>query len=157
MSRRDQIRMTDDEVRDFLAAGRTVILTSIGRDGLPHPMPMWYAIDDDGAVLMTTFTKSQKIRNLKRDPRASLLVEAGDVYEELRGVVIYGTAELDPDPDTIVAILQAISTHRGDLAPGVPADAVQNALRQQASKRTAIRVRPQKTVAWDHRKLAGAY
>ena len=157
MSRRDQIRMTDDEVRAFLAAGRTAILTSIGRDGLPHPMPMWYALDGDGAVLMTTFTKSQKIRNLKRDPRASLLVEAGDVYEELRGVVIYGTAELDPDPDAIVAILQAVSTRRGDLASGEPADAVQSAFRKQASKRTAIRVRPQKTVAWDHRKLAGAY
>ena len=157
MSRRDKIRMTADEVREFLRAGRTIILTSIGKDGAPHPMPMWYGLDDEGAILMSTFTKSQKIRNLKRDPRVSLLVEAGDTYTELRGVVCYGTAELDPDPERIVAILAAVSKHRGDVAPGVPADAVRDAFRKQAPKRTGIRVLPDKIVSWDHRKLAGAY
>lgn len=157
MSRRDQIRMNDQEERDFLTASRTVILTSIGKDGVPHPMPMWYAIDAEGAVLMTTFTKSQKIHNLKRDPRVSLLVEAGDVYEELRGVAAYGEAELNADDDWIAAILLAVSQHRGDLAPGVPADALQKAFLQQAAKRTGIRVLPNRTVSWDHRKLGGTY
>ena len=79
---------------EFLGAAKTIILNSIGRDGVPHPMPMWFSLADDGTIAMTTFSKSQKIQNLRRDPRVSLLVEAGSVYNELRGVVIYGHAEL---------------------------------------------------------------
>ena len=99
MSRRDQIRMTDAEVDAYLAESPTMILNSIGRDGVPHPMPMWFAREDDGSVVMTTFTKSQKIHNLRRDPRVSLLVEGGTVYAQLSGVVIYGTAELLPETE----------------------------------------------------------
>ena len=153
MSRRDSIRMSDGEVRDFLSEARTVILTSIGRDGFPHPMPMWFAIDDGGAVLMTTFTKSQKIRNLKRDPRISLLVEAGEVYSELRGVVMSGMAELIADTEGVVDILAAVSARSG--AP--TSDAVRAGMRGTAEKRTGIRVQPAKTVSWDHRKLGGVY
>jgi len=102
MSRRDKIRMTDDELREFVASAHTIIINSIGKDGVPHPMPMWFGVEDDGAVVMSTFTKSQKIKNLERDPRVSLLVEDGTEYSELRGAVLYGTAELVPEVDDVV-------------------------------------------------------
>ncbi|MBT5793136.1 MAG: pyridoxamine 5'-phosphate oxidase, partial [Gammaproteobacteria bacterium] len=88
MSRRDQIKMTDDEIGSYLKNSRTIILVSNGKNGFPHPMPMWYAVDDQNVVYMTTFRKSQKINNLKKDPRVALLVESGDVYQELKSVLI---------------------------------------------------------------------
>ena len=109
MHRRDQIRMTDAGIRDFLRTHKTIILSSIGPDGVPHPMPMWFVTDDDLVVSMTTFRGTQKIVNLQRDPRVSLLVESGRKYSELKGVVIYGTAELSEDTDSIVATLVAAS------------------------------------------------
>ena len=87
MSRRDQIRMTEDELRDFVANARTIIVNSIGVDGVPHPMPMWFAVEDDGAIVMTTFRRSQKVKNLERDPRVSLLVEDGEVPITLEGAI----------------------------------------------------------------------
>ena len=76
-SRRDLIRMSEEEVRDFLRTNKTITINSIGPGGYPHPMPMWFGVDDDGTVRMTTFRKSQKVLNIQRDPRVSLLVEAG--------------------------------------------------------------------------------
>jgi PPOX class probable F420-dependent enzyme len=151
MSRRDEIQMTSEEVRDFLAPPRTIILTSIGKDGVPHPMPMFFAVEDGGAIVMTTYTKSQKIQNLKRDPRVSLLVEDGASYFELRGVVFYGTAELIAETDEVMRFLAAVASHQGE-----PVDGSESALagrRRMAEKRTGIRVRPERVVSWDHRKL----
>jgi len=93
MSRRDQIRMSEAEIDAFLRGARTIILCRVARDGAPHPMPMWFGVEDDGAVVMTTFAKSQKGRNLERDPRVSLLVEDGEEYAKLRGVA-WGAAPL---------------------------------------------------------------
>jgi PPOX class probable F420-dependent enzyme len=158
VSRRDQIQMTDAEIRAFLDAPRTAVLCSIGRDGVPHPMPMWYAIDEEGAVVMTTFKKSQKVRNLERDPRVSLVVDDGESYPELRGVVVYGRVELLPRTDDVVAILERITRVRGGAAAGgAPPAAVREGLRRTAPKRVGLRVRPERTVSWDHRKLGGAY
>ncbi len=157
MSRRDQIRMTDEEIRRFLDDSRTIIINSIGRDGVPHPMPMWFGIEDDGAVVMTTFTKSQKIQNLKRDPRVSLLAEAGEEYSELRGVVLYGKAELIPDLDGVIDVLRNVTARSADGVPEASSEAVSEGVRRTASKRTAIRIRPERVVSWDHRKLAGVY
>ena len=153
MSRRDQIRMSAEEVSKFLGESSTVIINTIGRDGVPHPVPMWYAIEEGGAIVMTTYTKSQKIRNLRRDPRVSLLVEDGAVYPELRGVLMYGPAELIDDVEAVIDILAAVSSRPAD--PAAQADRAQ--IREAAEKRTGIRVRPEKVVAWDHRKLGGAY
>ena len=69
MSRRDQIRMSEDEIRSFLAERKTLILTSNGPDGFPHPMPMWYVLEPDGAIRMTTYSRSQKVLNLRRDAK----------------------------------------------------------------------------------------
>ena len=130
-------------------------ICSISASGVPHPMPMWFGIEPDGAIVMTTFTKSQKIRNLERDPRVSLLVEAGEEYAELQGVVIYGDAELVPATDQVVEILLTVTKRSGAVGQGND-DAVRAGVRGTASKRTGIRVRPQKIVSWDHKKLGRA-
>ena len=156
MSRRAQIRMTDDEVREFLEQTKTLIICSIGKDGVPHPMPMWFALEEDGAVIMTTFTKSQKILNLKRDPRVTLLAEAGESYSELRGVVIYGKAEIDSEVESVFATLREVRLRMGTV-PAEDSEAIREGLRASAKKRCLIRVDPEKVVSWDHRKLGGVY
>ncbi len=153
MSRRDQVRMNDEERRAFLDQSLTIIISSIGRDGAPHPIPMWYAIEDDGAIVMSTYTKSQKIRNLRRDPRVSLLVEDGTAYSELRGILMYGVAELIQDVERVADILMVVSSRQG----GAEADDLRPQMRQSAEKRTGIRVRLNKIVSWDHRKLGDVY
>ena len=153
-SRRDLIRMTEDEQRAFLENARTMTICSIGPDGVPHPMPMWFGLDDDGAVVMTTFAKSQKIRNLERDPRVSLLVEDGEEYAKLRGVVIYGKVELETETDRVLDVLARVAGK----SAGAPIEgAAREGLRGTASKRVAIRVKPDRIVSWDHAKLGGRY
>ena len=158
MSRRDQIRMTEPELKKFMAEAQTIIITSIGPGGYPHPMPMWFGLEDDGSVVMTTFTKSQKIKNIERDPRVSLLVESGTVYSELRGVVIYGKAELVRDKEQILDILAKIGVKNAGGAGSVPnPEALRSGLMATVPKRTGIRIRREKTVSWDHSKLGGVY
>jgi PPOX class probable F420-dependent enzyme len=157
MSRRDQIRMTHDELRDFLAGSQTIIINSIGPDGVPHPMPMWFGVEDDGAIVMTTFRKSQKVKNLERDPRVSLLVEDGTVYSELRGAVLYGKAELIDDTDRVLDILSTVALANQPEVEGEAQEAVRQGLLATAKKRVGIRVRPERIVSWDHRKLGGTY
>ncbi len=157
MPRRDQIQMTDAEIRGFLRTRKTIILSSIGRDGVPHPMPMWFVADDDLVVSMATFRGTQKIVNLQRDPRVSLLVESGREYAELKGVVIYGTAELSEDTDAIIASLEAASQKETSEADAGTRAAMKESIRKSASKRILIRVRPDRIISWDHSKLAGTY
>ena len=156
MSRRDLIRMSDEEVRDFLRTHKTIMIVSNGPGGYPHPMPMWFAVDDDGTVRMTTFRKSQKVRNLERDPRVALLVESGEEYSQLRGVVLYGEAEIVEDREEIFDTLRAIA---GLEVPDTPeARAESNKLFEKtATKRVCLRIRPERIVSWDHAKLGGGY
>ena len=156
MSRRDQIQMSPAEVRRFLREHKTIVICSVGRDGVPHPMPMWYAVEDDGVVVMTTFAKSQKVRNLERDPRVSLLVEDGEVYSELCGVVLYGEVEIERDTEKVLDALARVSS-RYQEARGADPAAMRAALAGQARKRVALRIQPRRIVSWDHRKLGGAY
>ncbi len=155
MSRRDTIRMTDDEQDTFLAESQTIIINTIGKDGVPHPMPMWYAVEDDGAIVMSTFTKSQKIKNLQRDPRCSLLVEDGEEYAKLRGVVIYGEAELVRDDEQVADML--VKVNMKTMKADVKEEDLRKAVAATATKRTGIRIRPQRIVSWDHSKLGGVY
>ncbi len=157
MPRRDQIRMTDEEIRAFVRASKTIILCTSGSDGVPHPMPMWFVADDDLAVSMATFRGTQKIVNLQRDSRVSLLVEAGREYSELKGVVIYGTAELSEDTDAIIATLEAASQKETVETDAETRAAMYEGMRKSASKRILIRVTPDRIVSWDHSKLAGTY
>jgi nitroimidazol reductase NimA-like FMN-containing flavoprotein (pyridoxamine 5'-phosphate oxidase superfamily) len=151
--------MTDDERQKFLADAQTIIICSTDPKGYPHPMPMWFGMEDDGTVVMTTFTKSQKIKNIERDPKVSLLAEAGTVYSELRGVVIYGQATLVREPEAILDILAKVSAKAAADAGGDTSNPEQlrSALMATVPKRTGIRIRPEKIVSWDHRKLGGVY
>jgi len=158
MSRRDQIQMTKDEVRAFIDSKKTITIVSNGPGGFPHPMPMWFARDPDDSIRMATYRTSQKIKNIQRDPRVSLLCETGVEYQELRGVVIYGNAELVDDfPLAVDTLLRAGG--RGEGLPKEPeaAKQIMEAMRKNAEKRYVIRVRPDRVVSWDHAKLGGTY
>jgi PPOX class probable F420-dependent enzyme len=155
-SRRDLIRMSDEEVRGFLRSSKTITINSNGPGGYPHPMPMWFAVDDDGSVRMTTFRKSQKVLNIRRDPRVSLIAESGEEYNQLRGVVVYGRAEVVDDPEVVKATLRKISGI-GTIADPEARKGAEAVIANTAAKRIAILIRPEKTVSWDHRKLGGTY
>jgi PPOX class probable F420-dependent enzyme len=147
-SQRERIRMTDDEVAEFLATERTVQVASIGPDGTPHLVPMWFAVID-GRIAFWTFAKAQKTLNLRRDPRIACLLEAGDFYGELRGVSITGRAELADDYDTVFKVGAAVyARYQGDMTHSSRAG-----VEAEAKKRVAVFVNPLKTASWDHRKL----
>ena len=154
MQRRKTIALTPEEQRRFLEASHTIILTSLDRQGYPHSIAMWYVADPDGTVLMTTFAKSQKAVNLRRDPRCALLLESGRTYPELKGLLVRGRAALDGDVEHVLDVLARV--HAKYNAPG-PADGLREAMRGQARKRVVIRVRPERVASWDHAKLGGAY
>lgn len=153
MSRRGAITLTDAEITDYLREAKTMILVSNGKDGYPHPMPMWFAVDDDHTVYMTTFRKSQKIANLKRDPKVALLVESGEAYQALKSVLIYTEVELLDDVEATRDILIKIATQRGDAVDG-PA---QEGMMRTAPKRIGMKFKPGKIISWDHSKLGGTY
>jgi len=155
-SRRNSIELTDAEIRAFLDSAKTLIIVSNGKDGYPHPMPMWFYVDDAGCLYVTTFVKSQKVMNWRRDPRASLLVESGLEYAKLKGVVIYARAEIIEDLDVAIDTLVNINTR------GAPIDAAQRqaligAVSKTAAKRAVIKFHPERYVSWDHSKLGGRY
>jgi PPOX class probable F420-dependent enzyme len=159
MARKD-ISMTDAEVQEFLASGAKVLqVATIGRDGAPHLAPMWFVMDD-GRIVFRSFTKSQKIVNLQRDPRLTVLVETGDTYETLRGVMIKGRAELVEDPDYVLEIygrLGARYPFAGDTPVELEGDALEAAFGRFAPKNTAVVVVPDTVTSWDHTKLGGSY
>ena len=145
---RERIRMTDAEVAEFLTIERTVQVASIGPDGTPHLVPMWFTVID-GRIVFWTYAKSQKALNLRRDPRVVCLVEAGESYGELRGVSITGRAEIADDYDTVFDVGAAVyARYQGDMT-----HASRAGVEAEARKRVAVFVHPEKTASWDHRKL----
>ena len=143
-----------EEQRRYLEDSHTIILTSLDRHGYPHSVAMWYVVDPDGSVLMTTFAKSQKAINLRRDSRCALLVESGRSYEQLQGLLIRGRATLDPDVEHVLDLLARVHTKYN---PGQPGEGLREAMRNQASKRVLVQVHPERVSSWDHRKLGGVY
>ena len=109
-SRRDQIRMSDDELRDFLDEQKVVTVATIGPNGRPHMMPLWYVPQPGGELIGWTFAKSQKAKNLGRDPHATLQVEAGVEYQELRGVMFECDVEVESDTERVVEFGMAVFT-----------------------------------------------
>jgi PPOX class probable F420-dependent enzyme len=152
-SRRDLIRMTDEEMRDFIESRKSLQVATLDKGGAPHLTTLWFALID-GEIVFETFTKSQKIRNLERDPRIAVLLEDGLAYNELRGVSITGHAELTTDPDVLYAAARVLVRRN---QPEIPEQAVDDAARMMCQKRTLVRVKPERTMTWDHRKLAGRY
>ena len=159
MARKD-ITMNNTEIESFLSEGARVLqLATLDRSGAPHQAPMWFTMDDS-RIVFRSFTKSQKIVNLMRDPRLSVLVEAGDAYAELRGVMIQGTATLVTDPAYVLKIYGRLAARYpmvGDEPVEVDEEALENAFGRFASKNTAVIVEPTRTASWDHTKLDGAY
>ena len=155
MSRRDQIKLTPDEQDELLESERVVQVATNGPRGWPHVMPLWYVLRD-GELWVWTYAKSQKIRNLERDPRATLLVEAGTDYVELRGIQIEAEAELIRDTDRVLDFGKELTIRYTEGIDSIEGDA-ETALQAQAPKRVAIRFRAVRTATWDHRKLGGTY
>lgn len=154
MSRRAQIEMSDEEVRDFLEEQRIVTVATLNHDGWPHIVPLWYVVRD-GTLWGWTYAKSQKARNLERDPRCTLQVEDGTSYEELRGVMLRGEMRLHRDPGVIEPVAIALVDRYS--GPGPEFDAVRDAFRTQIPKRVALEFVERRRATWDHRKLGGGY
>jgi PPOX class probable F420-dependent enzyme len=155
VSRRAEIKLTEAEQRELLESERVVVVSSLGPRGWPHSMPMWY-VPRDGQVWVWTYAKSQKVRNLERDQRATLLVETGREYTELRGVMIEAEAEIHRDLETVAEFGKQLTVRYSEGISSVEGDAAA-ALEAQAAKRVAIDFHPRRTATWDHRKLGGTY
>jgi PPOX class probable F420-dependent enzyme len=151
-SRRDAVKMTDEEIEAFLEGGRDLQVASINADGTPHLVTMWYAMRD-GEIAFWTYAKSQKVVNLRRDPRLTVLVATGEVYEQLKGVSISGRAELVDDPAEVLRYGEAVYKRYW----GPMNETVRDGVRAMGAKRVVIVVKPEKVVSWDHSKLGGAY
>ena len=153
MSRRDQIQMSEAEVREFLQEQRTVICATNGARGWPHLMPLWFVVRDQ-EIWAWTYAKSQKVRNLERDPRATLQVETGESYDQLRGVMLEATVELCRDTEEVAALgAEILARYAGGTSPVE----VNEAILAQARKRVGLRFVVQRVASWDHRKLGGTY
>ncbi len=155
MNRRAQIALTPAEQREYLEAAHTMILGTNGHKGWPQLTAMWFVNDGTDVVWMTTFAKSQKTKNLERDPRATLLVETGRTYPELKGLMISASAEIIRDTERVLDMLERVNVKYNGLQPSAE---LRNALRGQASKRVLLKLTPVHTASWDHAKLgAGVY
>ena len=153
-SGRAAVRLSDEELADFLQSNMKVQVATVGPDGAPHLTTLFYALDDQGRITFWTYGSSQKIKNMRRDPRISCLVEDGIDYGELRGVSIQGRGELVEDYDEIrtlgrrVVEVMAGGADLGDLGDQI--------VDGQARKRVGVVVVPDKVASWDHRKMNGA-
>jgi PPOX class probable F420-dependent enzyme len=150
-SRRTEIEMTEEEVRAFLDEQMVMQCATIGPHGLPHMVPLWY-VREGSELRGWTYAKSQKARNLERDPRATLGIEDGVEYQELRGVMFECDVLVERDPEAVAEYgMDLVDRYAG----GAPE--AKEAFRLQARKRVGLRFVPTRTVSWDHRKLGGTY
>ena len=148
VNQRAQITMSDDEVAALLRDSRVMTIASNGPSGHPHLVAMWYGLVD-GKPCLETKAKSQKVANLRRDPRVSCLIEDGDTYEELRGVALEGTAEVLDDPEYLFRV--GISVFDRYITPYT--EEFRPAVEAMLNKRVAVRINIDRVRSWDHRKL----
>jgi PPOX class probable F420-dependent enzyme len=150
VSGRSAVALSDREVRDFLHRPHTMALATNGPDGWPHVVAMWYGFLD-GALGFMTYRRSQKLRNLERDPRVSCLVEDGASYDVLRGVLLRGRAHrIDAEDERVALAADVTERYQGPLD-----DAGRRAMQAAIAKRVVFVVEVDDVVSWDHRKLAG--
>ena len=148
-------RMSTDEAWALVAEQRKLQVATVGPDGLPHLVTMFHTVLD-GLLVFWTYARSQKIRNLDRDPRLTCLVEAGEEYEQLRGVQISGRARIVRGREDVAVVGRTVVCRMLGLAPAEELDpAVTAEVARQAHKRVAVEVVPERVVSWDHRKLTG--
>jgi PPOX class probable F420-dependent enzyme len=153
VNQRARIAMTEDEVAALLRDARKLQLATINPDGTPHLVTMFHGLRE-GKIAFWTYGKAQKARNIERDPRVSCLVETGDDYSELRGVLVYGKARLIGDPAAVLEIGMDITRRMTGGGPGGEED-LRPYVEHTARKRIAFVVEPARVVSWDHRKPAG--
>jgi PPOX class probable F420-dependent enzyme len=151
--RRDLVTMTETEMWDFITTQKSIQVCTLNQDGTPHLTVMWFAIRDK-TIVLETFTKSQKIMNLKRNPNMAVLLEDGSEYNQLRGVSINCKAELVEDYATVHALHVDVVVRN---QPGVTPEQAEEFTREMSKKKTVIVVKPEKVMSWDHRKLGGVY
>ena len=152
-NRRDKIRLTPEEIEAFIEEQKSLQVATINQDGTPHLSTLWFAVVD-GDIVFETYTKSQKIKNLERDSRIALLLEDGLEYDKLRGVAINGHAELHTDPEVVHRYALEVMVRNN---PGVDREMLSSAAEHMALKRTAVVIKAEKTISWDHTKLGGSY
>ena len=149
-NRRRQIRMTPAEEAAFLRDHPKCALATIDKDGYPHVVAMGFFVDDSGAFCMTSYAKAQKVLNIRRNPLVGIMIEAGDAYAELQGVMVRGRCEIVEDTEEVRAAMlhrrRASSADRG-ASSGL----------DSAPKRVLLRIIPLKKTSWDHKKLGGKY
>jgi PPOX class probable F420-dependent enzyme len=145
--------MSAPEIEAFLDQQRVVVCASVGARGWPHLMPLWYVVRGD-EIWAWTYARSQKVRNLERDPRATLEVEDGEQYHELRGVMIEAQTTIHRDTELVAGVGSDLFKRYGTGATGPEFEQV---VRAQAAKRVALQFIGERTTSWDHRKLGGAY
>ncbi|MEU6268751.1 PPOX class F420-dependent oxidoreductase [Saccharopolyspora shandongensis] len=158
MSRRGQITMSEDEIVDFIARRRIVVLATVKADGRPHLVPMWF-VHDGPVIEVWSYGRSQKTLNLRRDPRATLLLETGTEYGELRGVSLECDVQFLDAPEDVERIGLSLAERYGTAAPGelAASEEARAVLRAKAAKRVGLRFTPTRKITWDHRKLGGGY
>jgi PPOX class probable F420-dependent enzyme len=154
-SRRDQIMLTADELERFLAEQRVISVCTLGRDGWPHVTALWYVMRD-GEPWIYTYRKSQKVRNLERDSRATLLVEDGRDYQELRGAMLKTRAVVHHDSETVMAMAEDLFLKYQSDGASID-DSTRAALATQVPKRVAVQFEVEEIASWDHAKLGGRY
>jgi PPOX class probable F420-dependent enzyme len=147
-NQRAQITMTDEEIAAFVQQQRTATMATLGPDGMPHLVAMWYAVID-GAIWFETKARSQKAVNLRRDSRISVLIESGHTYNELKGVSFEGTAEVLDDADA----LWAVGVNVWERYTGPYTEEMRPFVEMMLNKRVAVRVDVARTRSWDHAKL----
>ena len=150
-NRRSQIKMSEEEIDAFLKEERTATMCSMHPDGSIHAVAMWYGLVD-GGVMFETKIKSQKVQNLRRDPRLTILVEAGDSYDQLRGVELVGKARIHEDEESLWKV--GVSVWERYVGPYD--EAAKEGLAFMLNNRLAVSIELDKVVTWDHRKMAGA-
>ena len=150
MNRRDQIKMSEAEIAELLGGRHTMNIATIGKDGRPHLVAMWYGFLE-GAPAFETYAKSQKVLNLKRDPRITCLVETGDTYDTLKGVELIGTGEIVEEEDRLLEAAMSVV----DRYHGLPPEHLEMAARALMQKRVGVKITVEKVVSWDHAKLGG--
>ena len=152
--RRDLVKMTPEEQHAFMLQQKSIQVATINHNGWPHLTTLWFALDDEKHIIIETFTKSQKIVNLRRNPRITLLLEDGEIYNKLRGLVIYGNATLIDDVDEVHEHSLKVLLRNNNEQKEEDLRAASLAM---AAKKTIIKVVPERVVSWDHSKLDGIY
>ena len=152
-NRRDLIRMTDEEMKLFIEEQKSLQVSCMGHDGWPHLTTLWFAVVAQ-RIVFETYTRSQKILNLHRNPNVTILLEDGIVYEKLRGVMIKGKAVLESKPENVEKYAKAVMIRN---QPEIGEEILSEAAKQMSLKRTAVIIEPQEIISWDHTKLGGTY